>query len=203
MIPNSVLNSRASSPMVSPCRRAIGNCPTKEVKDSIEQVSLDVHAVHRVRPVADNDLQAVPCRGPHAVGHRVGVGIDARAHVLQIDHQRVEAKQHVLGGLADFAVQREHRHGAARVPAVWRFDHVVLQVGAESVLRAEDRCQPDLRILEDRVGAMAETAAHRRRVADETNPLPGEKGTVRSEESIDPERHGCGGWCGCWHQRRL
>ena len=43
-----------------------------------------------IRAVAHDDRDAVPARRPHAVGHRVHVGVDARADVLQVDDQRVD-----------------------------------------------------------------------------------------------------------------
>ena len=55
---------------------------------SRSSVAFDVLAADRVRPVADDDAHAVARRGAHAVRHRVDVGVDARADVLQIDDQR-------------------------------------------------------------------------------------------------------------------
>ena len=49
----------------------------------------DIHAADRVGPVADDDWHVMPRTGPHAVGHRVDIRIDAGADVLQIDDERV------------------------------------------------------------------------------------------------------------------
>ena len=89
-MPKCSLNSRASSPIVMPCRIGIGNCPTNDAYAGIEHRPFDVLAADRVRPIAHDDADAVPARGAQAVGHRVDVGVDARADVLQIDDQHVD-----------------------------------------------------------------------------------------------------------------
>ena len=63
-------------------------------------------------------LHAVRARGAQAVGHRVDVGVDARADVLQVDDQHVEAGQHLGRRLARLAVERVDRHarGPRRCP---------------------------------------------------------------------------------------
>ena len=71
-----------------------------------ERRALHVHAVDRVGAVADDDRHAVPRARAQAVGHRVDVGVDARADVLQVDDERVETAQHVRGRLARLAVER-------------------------------------------------------------------------------------------------
>ena len=53
--------------------------------------ALDLDAANRIRPIADDDRDAVAGRGAQAVGHRVDVGVDPRPDVLQVDHQDVDA----------------------------------------------------------------------------------------------------------------
>ena len=90
-MPKCSLKSRASSPMVIPWRIGIGNWPTNDSKPGNERRALDVGAANRIRPVADDDRDAVARRGAQAVRHRVDVGVDPRADVLQVDDQHIEA----------------------------------------------------------------------------------------------------------------
>ena len=115
-MPNSSLNSRASSPIVMPWRIGIGNCPTNDVEGSAAAACPSTAiAADRVRPVAHDDPDAVPRRGAHAVGHRVDEGVDAGADVLQVDDQHVDVAQHLRGRLARLAVERVDRHAPPRV----------------------------------------------------------------------------------------
>src|SRR5207249_3288308 len=79
----------------------------------------------RVRPIADDRLDAMPSGGAKTVGHRIDVGVDAGSDVLEIDHQRVNAPQHVGGRLPGFAVQRIAGHPAGIVAPMPGFDHVL------------------------------------------------------------------------------
>jgi hypothetical protein len=80
-------------------------------------------------------------RGAHAVGHRVDVGVNPGADVLQVDDQRVDTAQHLPRWLTRLAVEGIDRHPAARVVAMGRLDHVVLHVRTKSVLGAENRAE--------------------------------------------------------------
>ena len=111
-MPNASLNSRASSPIVIPCRSGIGNCPTNDAYAGSQQVSFDLLAADRIGPVADDDVHAVARGGAHAVRHRVDVGVDARADVLQIDDQHVDVAQH-LGASARASRCRASRSAPA------------------------------------------------------------------------------------------
>ena len=140
-MPKCSLNRRASSPIVMPWRIGIGYRPTNDSKPGDEHRPFDRDAADRIRPIADDHLDAVPARRAQAVRHRVDVGVDARADVLQIDDQHVEAAQHLRGRLARLAVERVDRHAPRLVAAVAGLDHVLLHVRAEPVLRAEQRGQ--------------------------------------------------------------
>ena len=148
-MPHASLKNRASSAIVIPWRSGIGNCPTNDSKPFTSIGPVDLLAADGVRTIGDDDRHAVLLARAQAVRHRVDEGVDARADVLQIDHEHVEPLQHLRRRLAGFAVQRVDRHSARRVVRVTGLDHVVLHVGAIAVLRAED-------------GAPASRRAHRR-----------------------------------------
>ena len=140
-MPKWSLKRRAISPIVMPCRIGIGIHADERLETRHEHHAFDLRAADRVGPVADDDLQAVLARGLQAVRHRVDVGVDADADVLQVDDEHVEVGQHLRRRLARLAVERIHRHAAHLVVRVPRLDHVVLHIRAEPVLRAEDRGQ--------------------------------------------------------------
>ena len=114
-MPKSSLNSRASSPIVMPWRIGIGYWPTN---DSNPRSSIGPST--STPPIGFGRSQTTtgrPCLrgGDEAVRHRVDVGVDPRADVLQIDHERVEPREHLRGRLARLAVERVHRHVPPRV----------------------------------------------------------------------------------------
>ena len=189
-MPNPSLNSLASSPIVIPCRSGIGNCPTNDAYAGLEQVPLDFVAANRIRPVADNDVHAVTGGGAQAVGHRVDVGVDTRADVLQIHDEHVDVPKHLGGRFARLAVERVHRHGSPRVPPVGRLDHVVLHVRSKAMLRTEEGGDGDVSVLDETIGRVPEGAVDRRRIADDADPAAGDEPAICLEQPIDPERDG-------------
>ena len=74
-------------------------------------------AADRIGPVADDDRQPFARRGAQAIGHGVDEGVDARADVLNVDHQHVDQVEHLRRRLARLAVEREDRHLAPRSSA--------------------------------------------------------------------------------------
>jgi hypothetical protein len=118
--------------------------------------------------------------------HRVDVRVDPRADILQIDHEHVEAFQHLCRGLARLTVKRVQRDAPPVVAAVFRLDHVLLDVGAESVLGAENRREPRARMRREGVGDMRELMIDRRRVADDADALAIED--TGSEQALRSER---------------
>ena len=83
----------------------------------LQRRSFHRDAADRIRAVADDDGDAGPRRGAQAIGHGVDEGVDARADILDVDHQHVDQRQHLGGRLARLAVEREDRHVAPRILA--------------------------------------------------------------------------------------
>src|SRR5207247_1669107 len=71
---------------------------------------------------------------------------------------------------ARFAVERVHGHASRGILAVRRLDHVVLNVGAEAVLRAEDGAQPGAVVRCEAVHDVPEATVDRRVIADDADP---------------------------------
>ena len=107
----------------------------------VERRALDGVAADRIRPIAHDDADAVPAGGAQAVGHRVDVGVDARADVLEIDDQHVDVGEHLARSARASRCRANAPARAASRRRVRRLDHVLLQVRAEAVLRAEHRRQ--------------------------------------------------------------
>ena len=147
---------------------------------------LDLRAADRVRAVADDDLEALLARRLQAVRHRVDVGVDAHADVLEVDDEHVEVAQHLGRRLARLAVQRVDRHAADLVMGVPRLDHVVLHVGPEPVLGPEDSGEPCARVRQQPVGDVAQAGVHRGRVADDPDPAAVE--AVRRQQTVASEQ---------------
>ena len=94
------------------------------------------------------------------------------------------------GRLARLAVERVHRHAPLRVLRVRRLDHVLLQVGAEAVLRAEQRRQRPV-ARREAIGGVDDAAVDRGRVADEADALAGDELAIGAvEQPFEAEAHG-------------
>ena len=105
----SPLNSFASSPM----RHAVTD-RHREVTDEaelrlVERRAFDLEAVDRVGAVEHDDRQLPLRRLLHHVRHRGHVGVEARADVLEVDHDRVEPLEHRRGRTPAVAVERVDR----------------------------------------------------------------------------------------------
>ena len=94
--------------------------------------------------------------------------------VLQIDHERVEARQHLRRRLARLAVQRVDADLPPRVGRVRGLDHVFLHVRPEAVLRPEQRANRHAGGF-SAIDHMPELAVDRRGVADEADRPPAEQ----------------------------
>ena len=186
-MPKCSLNSRASSPIVMPWRIGIGYSPTN---DSNPCTSIGPSTASP--PIGlgrSQTMTLTPCsaRGHQAVRHRVDVGVDARADVLQIDDEHVDAAQHLGGRLARFAVERVDRHAA----------HVVARRARVSIMFSctSDRkpcCGPKIAASARAAGRAASRSAmwrrlaiDRRRVADDADALAVE--AAGREQPVGPE----------------
>src|SRR4051794_20050258 len=90
--------------------------PDEGRKRRVEKIPLDLLTADGIRPVADDDVDAVAGGRAHAVRGRVDKRVYAGADVLQIDDENVDIPQHLGGRLAGFAVEGENRHAATRIP---------------------------------------------------------------------------------------
>ena len=90
----------------------------------------------------------------------------------------------------------EVRHLPPRVAIVRRFDHVVLEVRAEAVLRPEQRRQRHLRVVPETICGVPELRVDRRRIAHETDAASRHQGAFGVEELVyakrDDSRSGAG-----------
>ena len=189
-MPKCSLKSFASSPIVIPCRIGMGYCPTNDSKPANEHRTFDLAAADRVGAIADDGLDAVLAAGPQAVGHRIDVGVNARADVLEVDDEDVEAGEHLAGRFPGFAVERVDGHMPHVVAGVGRFDHVLLEVGAEAVLRPEDGREARVAAGADAVGSVHQAVIDRRRVADHPDALARES-AGRAEQAFRPKLNSC------------
>ena len=152
--------------------------------------AFDGDAADRIGPVADDDRDSGTRGGTQAIGNGVYEGVDARADVLDVDHQHVDQREHLLCRLARLAVQREDRHVAPRILAVRRLDHVVLEVRAESVLRPEDGGQRPVGRCGQAIDNVLEIAVDRGVIGEhaDAQALQARGG----EQPICAEQHGSG-----------
>jgi len=145
----------------------------------------------RVGPVEHADRLA-PLGGCFEnVAQRREEGVDAAAQILQVDQQHVEAVHHRRGRASDFPVQAEHRDVVHRVGEVGRFDHVVLLVPAQPVLRAERRNQLEVPERRERIQRVHQIARHRRRMREQRHAAARERFSQRAvfQQAVNSELH--------------
>src|SRR5687768_8503953 len=154
--------------------------------------AFDFNAANRVGPIAHDHLDAMRARRAHAIGHRVHVGVDARADILQVDDERVDIAQHLGGRLAGVAVQRIERDALPRAGfelGVRRLDHVVLHVRPKSVLRTEERRDLHAAIGEQQIDNVLQAMVDRGRVADETDAFAAQRPRFDEPSGAESDRH--------------
>ena len=97
----------------------------------------------------------------------------------------------LAGRAAHLAVEAEHRDSVDRVDEVGAFDHIVLLVAAQPVLRAERGGQADVGASGERVEAVREVARDRGGMRDQRDALAVQRGAQRrvGEQPFDTEFH--------------
>jgi len=99
----------------------------------------------------------------------IDVGVDPRPDVLEIDDQDVDPLEHFSRRFSGVAVQRIHWHASSRVGVIRRFDHVVLYVGPEAMLWAEDGRHVHVGGFRKSIDYVLEGVINRRVIADDAN----------------------------------
>ena len=64
-------------------------------------------------------------------------GVDAATEILQVDEDHIACIHHCIRRPAHVAIETEDRNAVHRILEIRRFDHVVLLVPAQPMLRAE------------------------------------------------------------------
>ena len=127
-----------------------------------------------VRTVEDIDALAVRGGGFEHVAQGGDEGVDAAAEVLQVDQQDVESLHHRRGRPPDFAVEAEDRDAVDGVEVIGGFDHVVLLVAAQPVLRPEGGAEAEVGAGGERVEGVREVGADAGRMGEQGEALAGE-----------------------------
>ena len=92
-----------------------------------------------IRAVEYDDRFARFMAGLHAEFQRPDEGVVAAAHVLQVDHERIDIGEHLRPGFSRFSVQAVNRQARTMVAKTLPLDHVVLRLTEDAVLGAEER----------------------------------------------------------------
>src|SRR5215468_8746236 len=142
----------------------------------------------RIWAVENDEPLAEFARGLHRQGHRVNESVNARAHVLKIEDQRVHVAQHLLGRLAKLAVKRMNHNASARIAEALPLDHVVLRLAANSVLRSEKGRQIDVGMAVKQVGGVPEIVIYRSRVANQPDTRSANERESFRQQNLQSER---------------
>jgi len=78
-------------------------------------------------------------RGLQQVQQSCDKGINTAAKILKIKQKHIRRRHHVWRRAAHLAIQAKHRNAEHRVHLVGGFDHIVLLVALQPMLRPESR----------------------------------------------------------------
>ena len=155
---------------------------------AVEQRAVHLQAAEGIGAVEDDDLDVALKAGLHRVAHDNVERVGAHTDVLQINHERVEAGELGLGGLAVGAVQGIDGQAGASV-------HRVGDVGAglvgavDAVLGAEERDEPDVwRAAEDINRALA-APVHAGGMCEQADALADDGVETLRLQHINAEHH--------------
>ena len=150
----------------------------------IRQVALDADAAERVRAVADDDRHARAGARAQRERERPGERVVARADVLQVDDERVEAAERRPGRRAPRAVEAHDREPGGRVA---RRAHrgVVLRGTPEPVLRREQAHEPHAREIREQRRGVGEPRIDRRLVGEQRDPPPPQQRAPAADEDLE------------------
>ena len=165
-----------------------GELPDERRPRLLQMRPFDLLTANRIRTVAHDDRQLAPRGRAHAVRHRVDVGVNPCADVLQVDDEHIETVEHVCGRLARVAIEREDGHTPAAIRGVRRLDHVVLEIRPEAMLRPEERRERHVGVVVQPVGAVGQPRIHRRRIAHESDAPARNQPAVDAQQTLDSWR---------------
>src|SRR5262245_27873109 len=154
----------------------------------LQNVSFNSQSADRIGAIEYDEPLAEFARGLHRQGHRVNECVDARAHVLKIEDQRVYAAQHLSGRLAKLAVKRMSHNARARVAKAPPFDHIVLRLAANSVLRSEKGRQINAGMAVKQVRGMSKIVIYRSRVANQSDTRSANERKLFRQQNLQSER---------------
>src|SRR2546425_752213 len=120
----------------------------------LKQVPCQLLSADRIRAIANNDSLVELFGSAHAVGHRIGKGVDAAADALKIDDDDVDVFQHPFRRLARLAIKRINWNVSLTIDSVRCLDHVVLHVAANSVLWSEQSREVNSRMIVKQIGSV-------------------------------------------------
>ena len=135
----------------------------------VEDVAFDRDAAQGIGPVEDHHASALAGAGLEHVQHGVHERVVARAHVLHVEDDRVEAREHLGGGDPGAAVEAVAREAGARVAAVAHL-HEVLRVRPDPVLGPEEGAQTKARRAREGDRRVLEASRDRGRIGHEPEP---------------------------------
>ncbi len=105
----------------------------------IEQRPFGHCAIDWVRSIQHDDRDAAFLTGAHAEIQRPNKSVVARPDVLEIDQQNIQRCEHFRYRLAMFAVKAVDGNAQTRMLVTFPFNHVILRLAQESMLRPEER----------------------------------------------------------------
>ena len=151
-----------------------------------ERRSAHARRADRIGPVEHDHLHASLGSFLHKVGHCGGVGVEAHADILDVDHHRIESREHRSAWPAARPVETvDGETGGGVAPGF----NVALSVGTQTVLGAEQRDQLHARRLGQDVDSAASGGIAARLVGEQADAQAGKLGKPAGGEHVDAEQN--------------
>src|SRR5262245_33911827 len=154
----------------------------------LQDVSFNSQSADRIGAIERDEPLAEFARGPHRQGHRINERVDARAHVLKIEDQCIYVAQHLLSRLTKLAVKRMSHNARARVAEALPFNHIVLRLASDSMLRPEKSRQINAGMAVKQVCGVPEIVIYRSRVANQSDARSADQRVFFRQQSLQSER---------------
>ena len=119
--------------------------------------------------------------------HCPGERIDARAHILQVNQETIQAAQHLGRRLPRLTVQAIDRHIERLVATVRRLDHVGLLFAPQSVLRSEHSLELARKLGRQQITGIAKRTIDRGLVHEQAKASAAENSRWLSEAPFEAD----------------
>jgi len=155
----------------------------------IEHRSFDDFAADWIGAVQNEERNVVLGGGLHAVGHRRRVRVKPHAGILNVEDQRINADEHIVGGPPIVTVEAEHGEARGRI---FGGKKLFVFAAGETVLRTEKRDELHACGVHQNVNGATSLRIEAGVIGDQANVFSTKRGELLGFENVEADLHaGC------------